>query len=324
MLEAIRIVRRYTQAELAAESGISQGVISKLESGLVTISVEQAAMLARSLEVPAALFDQPATQPRVLHFLRSSLPAKLRNRLLADIALLRTRVPLVLSHADAPPADVLYLPRTSVPVGSPIDGARAFRRAWGLLAAPMPSLVPLLEQHGVMCLWWNIAGVGVDAIADWTLEGRPIMLLNRGADEHSLRWAMAHELGHATLHDASNREAEREADEFAAELLMPAIKVRPELEDANLTRLVELRETYEVSVNALARRALDLHAITATHYRQLVREISSRSTLGHQPHRLEQPAVIERVVWRRPGNSFQTAAEALMSFEDLHSDYAPF
>jgi transcriptional regulator with XRE-family HTH domain len=61
--DSVRIARELqemTQAELAAASGISQGTISSIESGRVTLGAERAEKLARALKVHPAVLVWPS------------------------------------------------------------------------------------------------------------------------------------------------------------------------------------------------------------------------------------------------------------------------
>ena len=85
------------------------------------------------------------------------------------------------------------------------------------------------------------------------------------------RFTIAHELGHfclghgSSLRDttkanwyAVNPELEREANQFAAELLMPAIAVKAMIEKRNVKDSVALRQAFGVSSQALYYRLKDL------------------------------------------------------------------
>jgi Zn-dependent peptidase ImmA (M78 family) len=52
-----------------------------------------------------------------------------------------------------------------------------------------------------------------------------------------LRWTLVHEIGHILMHRFPTDNMEREADEFAAEFLLPAKDVKPQLYDLTLPML---------------------------------------------------------------------------------------
>src|SRR2546421_1977476 len=85
-----------------------------------------------------------------------------------------------------------------------------------------------------------------------------------------LRYTLAHELGHLIMHhDSTDADAERQADIFAAEFLMPSRDVRPYLYNLTVEKLANLKTYWKVSMSALIKRASDLDAITSRHARTL-------------------------------------------------------
>ena len=95
--------------------------------------------------------------------------------------------------------------------------------------------------------------------------------INRNDCEERQRFTLAHELGHfclnhgSSLRDTStanwfmgNSEHERAANQFAAELLMPAIAVKAMIEVRNVKDPVALRKAFGVSSQALFYRLKNL------------------------------------------------------------------
>ena len=77
------------------------------------------------------------------------------------------------------------------------------------------------------------------------------------------RFSLAHELGHLVLHDGSYTPAiEDEADQFAAELLMPAADISHQLEGLRFRDLGGLKTLWRVSMSALIYRAKALGFLT--------------------------------------------------------------
>jgi transcriptional regulator with XRE-family HTH domain len=105
----------------------------------------------------------------------------------------------------------------------PQTAARLTRRSLGFNALePLPYLILAIERMGVRVLGlpWNADTV--DAFCAWTGPIPTIALASNVAGDR-LRWTVAHELAHLILHrDAvPGKQAELEADSFAAELLTP-------------------------------------------------------------------------------------------------------
>jgi Zn-dependent peptidase ImmA (M78 family) len=134
---------------------------------------------------------------------------------------------------------------------------------------------------------------------------------------------MAHELGHAVMHEtpAEGRE-EEEADRFASELLMPAGVIAPELVNLTVPRLVELKDRWRVSMAALVRRGRDLGTITDYQYKQLNIEFSKAGYRTREPTTIEDevPRLVKDVIARRRARGEtedQMASDALLSTSEL-------
>lgn len=161
--------------------------------------------------------------------------------------------------------------------GRAAAAARLVREDWSLGDRPVAHLVRLLEAHGVLValLPFNDAG-RVDAFST-AATPRPVVVLTAEKDNvYRHRFTAAHELGHLLMHaDAAPGDPahEREADAFAAELLMPRVRLLEELPARlDLPRLVALQQTWGVSVEALLYRGRELGVYSeATHRRGRLR-----------------------------------------------------
>lgn len=327
LLEAARVARGLTQSALAQRTGVAQGVISKFESGTLPVDA-RVASLAAALEVPVALVDGTtvrAPHTRVFHRKQASLPAKAANKLRADMLLAHARVGLLLRGAVIPPVSVPRLPLESA-LDTPSDRARTVRKLWGIPPGPIENMVGLLESNGVPCLTWDVTSARVDAIASWPENSPPIVMLGNHAPGDRLRFTVAHELGHAVMHDLPSADREREADEFAAEFLMPRADIRDALRGATLPRLAELKSVWGTSIAALARRARDIGAITDSAYRGLNIELSMSGSRRKEPVEIaaEHPTLVRDVIRHREaaGETLPSlAASALMSVDELERHY---
>ena len=96
-----------------------------------------------------------------------------------------------------------------------------------------------------------------------------------------------HELGHLVMHlgnpPCSSDDAERQADEFASEFLMPEEEIRPMLLNVNIQTLGMLKRKWRVSMHALVRRAKDLETITYQQYRNLQMYFSKKGYAKSEP-----------------------------------------
>ncbi|HKS49590.1 MAG TPA: ImmA/IrrE family metallo-endopeptidase [Amycolatopsis sp.] len=86
-----------------------------------------------------------------------------------------------------------------------------------------------------------------------------MLLINSASPTDRKRLTFAHELGHLVLHNGlAVDDPEREANEFAAEFLMPSHVIRPELRAVDIGRLHELKQVWGTSMQSLFERAFAL------------------------------------------------------------------
>jgi Zn-dependent peptidase ImmA (M78 family) len=110
--------------------------------------------------------------------------------------------------------------------------ARALRKHWKCPRGPFPHLVATMESHGIVVLLADDSGYieRVDAFST-VVADRPIVMSTprRSRDVYRHRFTCAHELGHLLLHrgcTGGDITLEKQADEFAAELLTPAAEMQ--------------------------------------------------------------------------------------------------
>lgn len=159
---------------------------------------------------------------------------------------------------------------------------------------------------------------GLDAATQWTGGEPPLFLVDAKAPTDRFRFSLAHEVGHAFLHGdvGGGPEVERQADEFAAEFLLPADEVRDSFAGpVDLGLLLDLKRRWGASMAALARRALTLDAVSEWQYRQLMVEMSALGYRTQEPGQLpaEVPRTVDRLAARllADSGSVDAAAEAV-------------
>lgn len=110
------------------------------------------------------------------------------------------------------------------------------------------------------------------------------MLINARQPVDRLRWTLAHELGHLCLHaEFISTDPEQEANAFAAEFLMPAEVIRPQLRNLTTGRLADLKRQWGVSMQALVERAHQLRTITAEQRTTLYKKFSRLGWRTREP-----------------------------------------
>lgn len=296
-LRGLRQFRRWDQNRLAQESGLTQPVISQIESGRATVTRDQVTALAGALRYDA-------------------------DFLTADLGLTPTTRPLLRAYADASKREADA--RTA---GSTL-AAEYIRR---LKLKPIPDLIPRFSERldddeaiedAAMELR-QLAQIEEDAVVTNAIRaaerlgcivlpleselGRHLGMSVRSDDLPIVciaksdvpgdrqRWTVAHELGHLMLHGEvapprDPREAHRmemQAHRFAAAFLGPADPLIQSLNEVGgsvtLRALAEVKATWGISIKALVHRFQELNVIDADHARSLYKQISARKWSKDEP-----------------------------------------
>jgi Zn-dependent peptidase ImmA (M78 family) len=192
------------------------------------------------------------------------------------------------------------LPQTNVPdlhLFEPAPAARMLRQAWGLGEKPVSNMVQLLESKGVRVFALAENTAHVNAFSLWR-KSVPYVFLNTFKTAESSRFDAAHELAHLVLHQdggVKGREAEDQANHFAAAFLMPEGDVLSSLpQPHNLEQLIRWKKRWCVSVAALNYRLHELGLLTDWKYRGFCIEIVKRGYNRNEPEEIERET---SVVW---------------------------
>ncbi len=305
MIQLVRTSQGLTQGDVSEASNVSQAVLSKAESGLVELDAARLGAVADALKVPVDRFRTGAPAAGFLtacafHRKRASLAVSDAKRIRAVLDLTALEVDALLDeHAPA-----LEVPR-EVPTDdgwtSPTDIARNVREAAGLGEQPVHDLVSVIESLGAVVLVRDLGAPKIDAIGSWPDGYRPLFMLNSSSPADRRRFTLAHEFGHAVMHAEPRPDQEREADQFASELLLPAGGVRADLRNLNLGTLPGLKRKWGASMAALIRKARDIGSITEHEYKRLNIELSTAGYRTKEPVELsyETPRLLASCIQAR-------------------------
>ena len=289
-LVTVRRARGMTQEALADATGMTQAALSRYENDLRDPSIEALGTLAAALGVtPAFLrgtgriggaFMVDAHMRR-----RRTAKATVWRRLEARLNVYRVHLDLLLREVEVVPP--LALPLFDPLEYAPADAARIMRMQWRMPSGPVRDLMGWLESAGCLVVaedFGAMTGGGrVDGLSQWAGDA-PVMLVNGRAPTDRLRLTLAHELGHLCLHSAElGGDPEDEANAFAAEFLMPAEVIRPELRSLSLGKLHGLKRYWGVSMQALIERAHRLGTLSAQQRTGLYKALSRRGWRTNEP-----------------------------------------
>ncbi|MGH7335284.1 MAG: ImmA/IrrE family metallo-endopeptidase [Candidatus Rokuibacteriota bacterium] len=226
----------------------------------------------------------------------------------------------------------------------PPDAASIARSQLGLSPdTPIWNLLRVVETAGVLVLALPIDLEGRDAFSLWAGldQKRPVIFLAANRPGDRIRWNIAHELAHLILHSTIKgqlAEVEHQADEFAAELLMPEEAMRRELvPPITLERVSRLKPRWRVAIQSLVRRAHELEIISRWQYKYLFEQIGARGWRMSEPEHLavavEKPRALRKMAellygvpvnYQRMAKDLRLAPAFVKVILESHADRAEF
>lgn len=177
--------------------------------------------------------------------------------------------------------------------------AQRLRDYWGLGQEPITDMISLMERNGIIMSEFATDTKKIDAFYQYgEIRNNAYHCVVLGTEKSSFvrrQFSAAHELGHIVLHEKFNdlddisredfRRREDEANEFAAAFLLPKAAFLNDLRISpnKLTRYVELKRKWRVSISAMVMRAYNLGAINQNQYQYLMRQISKNGWRTEEP-----------------------------------------
>lgn len=296
VLITLRLARGLTQEDLAGLLGVSQPTINRYEHDEREPGDEMLKQLAEVLGVTPDFLRHAGTLRGAMavdaHMRRrASARATIWRRQEARLNEYRMHVSALFEQISLHAEQIIA---TFDPIDTdPRDAARVARMQWRMPVGPVNNLTGWVEAAGCVVIVEDFGTPRVDGLSQW-IGDHPVMLLNARQPVDRLRWTLAHELGHLCLHsEFVSTDPEREANAFAAEFLMPAEVIRPQLRNLTPGRLADLKRQWGVSMQALVERAHQLKTITGEQRTALYKKFSRLGWRTREPVsdelRVEQP-----------------------------------
>jgi Zn-dependent peptidase ImmA (M78 family)/DNA-binding XRE family transcriptional regulator len=260
-----RVWRGWSQGDLAARLGRTQTAVSYWEGGRRSLGVDELVEVAEALDVPVSDLLPDSTHRRPVTVLLRAAALRLDATQLAD-ELER----FAESARDLPRPEA----RWQITGTTPRDTAESLLAAADITTPPI-RVEELVADCGIIIQPWNFVD-DVDGLMV-NIDSGPVIWVNRHQAPTRQRFTLAHELGHKLLrhfdqfhvefggdlspsatggHPDYDWRAERAANDFAANLLMPAVMVRDFFPRAGDVR--DLAATFEVSPAAMGYRLTNL------------------------------------------------------------------
>ena len=290
-----REINLLTQTELASKLGVSRQAISDYEKGKIVPRGEVLIQLIRVLNIPIGYltsdrFRSVNNHASTPNFFRKFSSATLRGRKQAfrkqewiyDLFLYIQERGVSFPQANIPVINKDFEDLSNPDIETIALG---LRRHWKLGNGPIPNLLRLLENNGIIVSKLNI-DAKLDAFSCWNFD-RPFVFLGAGKTAVRSRFDAAHELAHIILHRSATEDdledpkklsrIESQADHFAGAFLLPSKTFPQELANLSLEWLIELKRKWLVSIAAIAYRGRELELITENQMLYVLRQLSARN-----------------------------------------------
>lgn len=328
VLIATRESRNESQTNTADAAGISQGMISKAENGIIDLDAGQVEAIAQFLHYPTELFYEPGRVRTVgsaclYHRKRKTLPAKVLTSLNARMELRRVAVRRLLREVGFDPERLFHTLDLDEYNNSPAEVAQALRAAWRIPSGPIANMTEVIESAAGIVLMADFGTNKLMGMSCWERGSQPLFYLNSRMSTADLRWTLAHELGHVVMHAVPpTGDPEEQADAFAGEFLAPAALIVPALRRLTFDQLYPLKMTWRLSIKAIITRAKKLGAIDKELSVRLYKQFSARGFNTVEPYPLtpELPTLIAGAVAIHLGeheySPQQLAEEVAYLYED--------
>lgn len=340
MLVLAREYRGLTQEELARSIGVGQARVAKWEGGAQSeIPDPLFGLLCDTLAFPPAFFEQTEEllgfgSSAYYYRKKADLTAADRRRIHGMVNLLRIHVKRMLASVDIEAKH--RLPQLDIEAygGSASKAAQAVRDFWSLPDGPVRNVTALIESAGVIVVPCAFPTRSMDATSLRLAEMPPLIFVNSNLPTDRWRFTLTHELAHLVCHQVPHESMEDEADEFAAEFLLPEVEMRAQfarIGNIRLQDLANLKPYWKTSIGALLKRAGDLGYLTDNQKRYLWASMSKAGWRTQEPGPLskEEPTIHRKLVQVFTTDMNYTATEladllrvTVPGLQELHGVFA--
>lgn len=292
MIALARESRGLSQLELAEKLGLSASHMSRIEQDSIDVGQNHLKEISSVLNYPEDFFYQAGeTLPPALALRkRNKVAQKVLLPVEAEVNINRLHVEKLIdfigySEINLPVLDINKL-------GSPAEAARKLRKLWKVEKGAINNLTQILEDNGLFLISFDFNTDRVDGMSILASNKFPIVFSNKRSLGDRQRFTLAYELGHLVMHlhttPSFTRDISHEANEFAAEFLMPEKDIIADYKDGvTLNILADLKRKWKVSMQALLYRANDIGIITDNQKRYLVNQFNSMNIRRREPAELD-------------------------------------
>ncbi|MGG6311549.1 XRE family transcriptional regulator [Paenibacillus macerans] len=299
--------RGISQSEMAVMLGISQGKLSKIENGLLSVNEEEIEEFSKILGYPIHFFQRNEKIYGVglsefFHRKKQSVPQKQLVKIYARLEIRRIEINQLLKSVDIEEPNFPFMDPDKYN-GDIEQIAQTIRATWLLPRGPIANVIDVIEEAGGIVVPFDFEGANIDAICLSHPGSPPLIFTNFNRPSDRVRFTLSHELGHIIMHrkpPSEDTDIELQADRFASEFLMPKNDIASMLGDITLSKLASLKPYWKVSMAALLVRARDLGKITERQYRYLWTQMGKSGYRTNEPEELaismEEPLTLSEII----------------------------
>jgi len=302
----LRLARTFlgqTLVQLGERVGTTRQFIHQFESKERTPNNEMIAALAAALLVEPEFLLRPVGQdiPQDACNFRKLQSSRIKDieQVLAHGELLSELLELLETDLEFPEPN--FPPIAVANLDDVEHAALRARTHWGLtIDQPILSTIRVAENAGAVVV--KFPGVSSDIDALSMAAKRPLIIRSSEKEKPTrLRFDIAHEIGHLVMHQKfrpEREEAERQANRFASAFLLPAksfAREFPRGRRLDWHAIFAIKRSWNVSAQAILRRAYDLELIDAAQYKSGNVFISKQGYKRSEPYEAaesERPEVL--------------------------------
>ena len=300
MLVVARKSRGLTQKNIADFLLMKQSHISKIEAGMLNPPDEMILKLPSILKYKTEFFFRNdevfGIQSAIIyHRMRQSVSIKLLDKIEAQINIYRMNIQRLMRSVDVGECKIKEYDVDQY--GSPENIADVIRAHWLLPSGPIKNLTGIIEASGGIVIPYDFGTKKIDGISQWVPSLPPMFFINKNIPGDRWRFSLAHELGHIVMHRIPKPDMEKEAQRFAAQLLIPDRQIAPSLQFITIEKLLDLKLYWKVSMQALLYKAQTLDLIK-DRQRYYWAEISKAGYKTKEPVDIprEEPTLLSQMV----------------------------
>lgn len=300
--EIARISRGLSQKELAIKLQVEQSTISKIEKGLSKIKEELLEKYCFSLDYPPSFFSENINilSPYLIYFRKRKVMSTLElDTIQCKLFINKHWVKKLLKSVDIKNS----VPFVDINKGNPKDIAKFIRNTWNIPRGRIDNLTHHIEKSGIVILLTD-GNEKFDGEILPDEDGLPVICINKKLSGDRQRFTLAHELGHLVMHTDIYQDdlvrAEKEANEFASEFLMPERDIYAHLQEKlTIQRLADLKSYWKVSMSSIIMRAYHLGVINKAKYTSMQVQLSQAGYRKKEPDLgvlPEQPQLVGKLI----------------------------